>query len=97
MKTLIVIAALAGGCTEPSNVKDLRNIYRHIEENRKYPTQEEWSEKIRKQSEDPDLPQNPDLKLSAATLEKIIENPFTNRNCYTCDEYLGDDPNMRNE
>jgi hypothetical protein len=98
VKILILTATLIAGCSgQESNVQDLQKVYKHIQNEKIYPTQEEWSEKIRKESEDPDLPQDLNLKLSDAAMKKMKENPFSEHNCYSCKAYTGDDPNMRNE
>jgi hypothetical protein len=98
MKILILTATLIAGCnSKDTNVQELRKVYEHVQTERQYPNQEEWSEKVRKESEDPELPQNLDLKLSSAAMKEMKANPFSDHNCYSCKSYTGEDPNMRNE
>lgn len=91
--TLLLPIAMNTGCTKTDNFKDLQVIPQYIE--KQYPNTKEWENRIRKQSEDPDLPTYPNLKLNKAQLEEIKENPFVDNRCLTCPEYLGDDPNMK--
>lgn len=95
MKILLASLLMTGCGGKSDNMKDLREIQNHTQERPSDPEvkerlYKEYQEKIRKESEDPDLPTYPNLKLTEAQLEQ----KRLGESCVTCDPNA-EDPNMR--